>query len=48
MSNTAPTSNEPTDWEGIVVIILLFVLIVLCAGKPDLLDAIIAYIGRQP
>lgn len=25
----------------------VFALIVLCAGEPDLLDAIVAWVGRQ-
>jgi len=28
-------------------LILCFILIVLCVGEPDLLDALIQYVGRQ-
>lgn len=36
-----------TDWDEVALTIGIFILIILCAGDPDLLDAIIAWVGRQ-
>lgn len=36
------------DVESVVATILLFALIVLCAGEPDLLDAIAERVRRTP
>ena len=35
---------QKVDWEGIVSAIVIGVLVILCAGDPDLLDAIISNI----
>lgn len=34
--------------ENIVAYIVILFLVALCAGTPDLLDAIISWVGRQP
>lgn len=34
-------STVAVEWTAIII------LVVLCAGDPDLLDAIIAWVGRQ-
>jgi hypothetical protein len=30
-----------------VLYVFILILVILCAGEPDMLDAIIAYINRQ-
>lgn len=37
--------EAPSGWPFWLAVV---VLTVLCAGTPDLLDAIIAWVGRQP
>lgn len=48
--DTKPTVvyvRDDIDWPGIIISIGITVIITLCAGTPDLLDAIIAWVGRQ-
>jgi hypothetical protein len=33
--------------ENVALFFVVMVLTILCAGNPDLLDAIIAWVGRQ-
>lgn len=35
-----------TDWSDVALVVSLFLLIVLCAGSPDLLDAIISRVMK--
>ena len=34
--------NQRTDWESVAWIVCGMILVILCWGEPDLLDAIIA------
>lgn len=35
------------DLDWVVLVVGIIVLVTLCSGDPDLLDAIISWIGRQ-
>lgn len=37
--------SEPLTWADVAALLVLAVLIILCLGYPDLLDAIIARVG---
>lgn len=40
--------RSTTDWSHVAFIIGLVVLVILCVGEPDLLDAITSRVKGQP
>jgi len=39
--------EDHIDWDFVVFVVCMTILAILCAGTPDLLDTIIAYVNSR-